>query len=153
MRQKMTSKEYLHMVWMTPIRIRELECEEKAIKEDIQHLSATDYSTPRVSGGGCGRDMTDDIAKHMEAMDNVRNEWKRWIKLRIECRDIIMMITSGKNTEIFQTVLKYRYLEHLKWEEIAVRMGYSYRGVTKIHGKALLAFGKVFKSVHISSYR
>lgn len=140
------------MVWMTPIRIRELECEEKAIKEDIQHLSATDYSTPRVSAAGCGRDMTDDIAKHMEAMDNVRNEWKRWIKLRIECRDIIMMITSGKNTEIFQTVLKYRYLEHLQWEEIAVKMGYSYRRVIQIHGKALIAFEKVFERFPIISY-
>lgn len=148
----MTSKEYLHMVWMTPVRIKELEYEEKAIKEDIQHLSATDYSTPRVSGGGCGRDITDDIAKHMEAMDNVRNEWKRWIKLRMECRDMIMMIDCGRNTEIFQTVLKYRYLEHLQWEEIAVKVEYSYRRVTQIHGQALIAFEKVFERFPIISY-
>ena len=149
----MTSREYLHRVWMAPIRIKELECEEKAIQEDIQQLSATDYSTPRVSGSGNGHDMADAIAKHMEAMDNVRDEWKRWIKLRMECRAIIMMIDCGRDTDLFQVVLKYRYLEHLQWEEIAVKMNYSYRGVTKIHDKALIAFENVFTSVPISSYR
>ena len=31
----MTSKEYLHKVWMAPIRLKELEQEEQDIKEDI----------------------------------------------------------------------------------------------------------------------
>ena len=68
-------------------------------------------------------------------------------------RNITMMMDCGRETGLFQTVLKYRYLEHLQWEEIAVKMNYSYRGVTKIHGKALLTFEKVFVSVPISSHR
>ena len=148
----MTSKEYLQKVWMAPIRLKELEQEEQDIKEDILHLSATDYSVPRVSGGGCGRDTSDKIVRYMDARDKVTTEWDYWINLRIQCREIIMGISCGENTEVFQTVLKYRYLGHMQWEEIAVRMGYSYRRVTQIHGKALLAFEKSFERFPIISH-
>ena len=86
----MTSKEYLHKVWMAPIRLKELEQEEQDIKEDILHLSATDYSVPRVSGGGCGGDTSDKIVRYMDARDKATTEWDYWINLRIQCREIIM---------------------------------------------------------------
>lgn len=148
----MTSKEYLHKVWMAPIRLKELEQEEQDIKEDILHLSATDYSVPRVSGGGCGGDTSDKIVRYMDARDKATTEWDYWINLRIQCREIIMGISCGEDTEIYQTVLKYRYLGHMQWEEIAVRMGYSYRRVTQIHCKALRAFEKSFERFPIISY-
>ena len=37
-------------------------------------------------------------------------------------------------------VLFYRYIKGMKWEEIAVKMMYTYRNVTKIHGRALKNF-------------
>ena len=37
-------------------------------------------------------------------------------------------------------VLFYRYIRLMKWEEIAVKMKYTYRNVTKIHGRALCNF-------------
>jgi DNA-directed RNA polymerase specialized sigma subunit len=37
-------------------------------------------------------------------------------------------------------VLHKRYFEYKPWEQIACEMGYSYRNVCYIHGKALQAF-------------
>lgn len=37
-------------------------------------------------------------------------------------------------------VLTYRYLRGMKWEEIAIKMEYTYRNIIKIHGRALSNF-------------
>jgi DNA-directed RNA polymerase specialized sigma subunit len=37
-------------------------------------------------------------------------------------------------------VLTYRYLRGMKWEDIAVKMGYSWRRIHYIHSKALENF-------------
>ena len=42
--------------------------------------------------------------------------------------------------ETEKTVLRLRYIRWMKWEQIAERMGYSLRNITKIHGKALVHF-------------
>ena len=39
-----------------------------------------------------------------------------------------------------QRVLRLRYIKGLKWEEVAVEMGYSWRRIHDIHGKALRNF-------------
>ena len=39
--------------------------------------------------------------------------------------------------ETEKDLLTYRYLKGMKWEEIAVEMGYSWRAVHKIHSRAL----------------
>ena len=39
----------------------------------------------------------------------------------------------------FKTVLELRYLSYLRWEEIAVRMNYTFRWTQELHRRALLA--------------
>ena len=39
----------------------------------------------------------------------------------------------------FKTVLELRYLSYLRWEEIAVRMNYTFRWTQELHHRALLA--------------
>ena len=46
-------------------------------------------------------------------------------------------------------VLYQRYFNYRKWEEIAVDMNYTYRGILKIHGRALQNLEKVFTKIHI----
>ena len=43
----------------------------------------------------------------------------------------------------YQTVLRLRYLENLKWESIADRMGYDIRRVYRIHINALAVASKL----------
>ena len=136
----MTGREYLKNVWYTPIKIRTLEAEEKALRQDIMAISALDYSVPRVSGGK-GTDMSDQVARLFEARRKIGVEWENWIQTRFEARKLIDQVTD----QILQDLLKNRYLNRLQWEEIAVAMGYSYRRTTQLHGKALAAFEEVYR--------
>jgi len=44
-------------------------------------------------------------------------------------------------------LLTLRYIEGKRWEQIAVDLGYSYRNVIRLHGKALFAFAAKYKDV------
>jgi len=48
---------------------------------------------------------------------------------------------------LYIKVLTLRYIDGLRWEEIACQIGYSFRHVTRIHGEALAAFTAMYKDV------
>ena len=54
------------------------------------------------------------------------------IEAEIDC-------TISRMPEPYHTLLLERYINGKTWEQIAVDMNYSYRGVTKMHGRALQA--------------
>ena len=55
----------------------------------------------------------------------------------VEKRKEIEGIIRAVEDNILRTLLEYRYINGKKWEEIALMMGYDYRYILKIHGKAL----------------
>lgn len=83
---------------------------------------------------------TSDLSGYAAQVDNLE---RKIIKARYqkvnslkEIRDKIERL----NDENEKDVLFYRYIKGMKWEEIAVKMMYTYRNVTKIHGRALKNF-------------
>ena len=70
-------------------------------------------------------------------------EERRYIKTRYYriklCEEITNKIES-MNNEDEKDVLTYRYIRLMKWEDIAVRMGYSWQHIHKIHARALKNF-------------
>lgn len=70
-------------------------------------------------------------------------EEKRYMKARYEriklCRDISDKIERMSN-EDEKDVLMYRYIKLMKWEDIAVKMDYSWQHLHKIHARALHDF-------------
>ena len=44
-------------------------------------------------------------------------------------------------------ILTMRYIDGMRWEEIACEIGYSFRHVTRLHGEALAAFTAMYKDV------
>ena len=81
-------------------------------------------------------DLSNYIVKLDEMIEELKNERLERAKLRqrIE-RDI-----RALDNEDEQEVLRLRYIKGLKWEEVAVEMGYTYRRTLQIHGKALQNF-------------
>jgi len=78
-------------------------------------------------------DLSGYAAKVDELMDELRQQMEERIDLR---REIVHKIEEmGDETE--KLVLRYRYIHLLKWEEIALQMDYSWRGIHKVHGRAL----------------
>ena len=65
----------------------------------------------------------------------INAEIDKLVEKRKEIEGIIRMVENST----LRTLLEYRYINGKKWEEIALMMGYDYRYILKIHGKALSA--------------
>ena len=88
---------------------------------------------PRGSGES---DLSGYAARWDELMNEMRQQGEECIRIR---KEIVKRIEDvGDETEIL--LLKYRYIVGLKWEDIAVKMDYSWKHTHRIHGKALEDF-------------
>lgn len=114
---------------------------EKQIEEEITQLRL-DTMMPAVvndgmphGSGGCG-----DLSGYAAAMDRLMNDLKEQLEKRITIRREITQKIEKMPNETEKMVLRYRYIHLLKWEEIAVKMCYSWKGIHKVHGRALQHF-------------
>ena len=113
---------------------------QKALIEEIRQLridtmmpSANTDGMPHGTGTS---DLSSYAAKKDELIRRLNREMKRKLEIQI---DITHRIDNMKN-ETEALVLRLRYIHGMKWEEIAVKMGYEYRNILYIHGKALTHF-------------
>lgn len=114
---------------------------EKQIEEEITQLRL-DTMMPAVvndgmphGSGGCG-----DLSGYAAAMDRLMDDLKEQLEKRIAIRREITQKIEKMPNETEKMVLRYRYIHLLKWEEIAVKMCYSWKGIHKVHGRALQHF-------------
>ena len=113
---------------------------EKAIQQEIDELRM-DKMFPMLiqdgmpHGSSCG-----DLSEYAAQLDELLIELKEQREKRIKIRREITEKIEAMQDETEKTVLRLRYIHWLKWEQIAERMGYSFRNITKIHGKALAHF-------------
>lgn len=136
----MTAKEYLWRVRDAEQELRQLEMEYKQARDDMLHLKAIEYDKERVSTSRIG-DLSDAIAALEQYAEDVNAQWDRLIALRKAAKVLIMRIPDGR----YRAVLLGRYLYGQSWEQVAVSMGYTYRNVLGLHGKALQSFTVVGK--------
>ena len=80
--------------------------------------------------GSSQTDLSDYMAEIDAAIEDLKEERLERIKIY---RGIEMRIRCMKD-EDEQEVLRMRYIKGMKWEGVAEKMKYSYRGVLKIHG-------------------
>ena len=59
---------------------------------------------------------------------------------KVRCYQKIERQIRQMENEDEQEVLRLRYILGMKWEEVAVKMGYSWRQIHRIHSSALLNF-------------
>lgn len=136
----MTAKEYLNRVRRQNFIVKQAEKELTAVKSDILSLKASSMSE-KVSGTK-EADLADKYIKLEKYFDRVISEWDKLIDMRIEAKAMIAMLPD----EAQQAVLYARYINCGRWEDIATEMGYSWRGIFKLHGLALKTFERVHRS-------
>lgn len=113
---------------------------EKAIQQEIDELRM-DKMYPMLiqdgmpHGSSCG-----DLSEYAAQLDGLLADLKEQMEKRISIRREITQKIEQMQDETEKTVLRLRYIHWLRWEQIAERMGYSLRNITKIHGKALAHF-------------
>ena len=79
-------------------------------------------------------DLSSFAAQYDQLYYKIKRQFRRSMTIYDETVNIIESIPTG---ETIKTVLRYRYILGMKWEEIAVAMNYSFRRVTQLHGEAL----------------
>ena len=76
-----------------------------------------------------------DQTEENEVMTIAKNHLKKTAEKLSRLTDATIIQAVEDST--LRTLLEYRYINGKKWEEIALMMGYDYRYILKIHGKAL----------------
>lgn len=135
-----TAKEYLNRVRQQNFVVRQAEKELTTVKSDILSLKAASLSE-KVSGTK-ESDLADKYIKLEKYFDKVIAEWDKLIDMRIEAKAMIAMVPEGKQ----QAVLYARYINCEEWEQIAAGLHYSWKGIFKLHGRALQSFERVHGS-------
>lgn len=128
----MTPKEYLS-------RYRDLGRSIDAKRAQLQRLreQATQItqaiSPDRVQSSGDPDRLSAAVARIADAVTDIEQQISCREAVRLEIEDAIAKVPDGAQ----RVLLEYRYLTGLTWEEIAVRMHYSYQWVCILHGRAL----------------
>ena len=126
-------KEYL-------MRYRDAVRSEKQIEEEITRLRLDTMMPAVVNDGMPHGSGIGDLSGYAAAMDRLMNDLKEQLEKRITIRREITQKIEKTPNETEKMVLRYRYIHLLKWEEIAVKMCYSWKGIHKVHGRALQHF-------------
>ena len=126
-------KEYLRSYRRAIRREKDILLEIQRLRLDKMFPSVVNDGMPK---GSHQSDLSDYIANMDEQIELLKLE--RLEKVNIY-RDIEKRIRAMENTDE-QDVLRYRYINGLKWDDIAEKMGYCYRRTLEIHGNALKSF-------------
>lgn len=119
---------------------RQKKLEADQIEQMIARLESEMYSPTSVkldtmprAASTRGSGPTERLAlRHIELVDRYRDKLE---ELRADQLRIEKAIEILEPTE--RMLIRYRYIEGLTWEVVAVRMNYSWRQMHRIHGKAL----------------
>lgn len=142
----MTTKEYLTQISrlnrmiqnkLSEIsQLRELACSISAIKNE-ERVQAS----PNPDKIGCAYAKIDEMERNLDKMIDEFVDKKNEIISQIE----------GVEDEIYYDILFSRYIEKKTFEKIATDMEYSFRQVTRLHGKALQEFERKYGHLYIEN--
>lgn len=129
-----TKKEYLRQYKYLDNRInRQL--------EEIQRLkSLAEKITPTYSDMPKSHNEQNQIQSAVEKIMILEHELDVLIDKYIDLRREIENKISAVDDLKLQDILKYRYIDGLTFEAIAIKMNYSYMQICRLHGQALNKF-------------
>ena len=100
---------------------------------DLATKATVTYSyMPRNPNKGHSR-LEDAVIKIIELETEINKDMVELVELK---KDIIRRIKAVESTEL-QTILELRYLSYMRWEEIAIELGYGIDNVFRLHRNAL----------------
>lgn len=111
---------------------------EERILEDIQELRASKAFPAAISYGGMPKGSNQsDLSDYIEALDRMIESLKAERLEKIRRREKIEKAIKDMQDDNEREVLRLRYIDGKKWEEICIEMGYSWRQIHYIHSRAL----------------
>ena len=110
------------------------------IEEELRELKMSKIYPPTVNDGMPRGSGGSDLSGYAGRVDQMERKLKKARYLRIQKMKEITDRINALPSEEEKEVLTYRYIRKMKWEEIAVKMGYSWKQIHRIHSKALENF-------------
>ena len=137
----MTAKEYLQQAYRLTARI----------KSDLQELEDLRSMTSSIHSPGFERNYNPNrpteapFVKGLERIwvmeERINSEIEKLISLREEIREVIDEVSDYDQ----KMLLRYRYINHLSWDNIADKMFYGQRWLFILHGRALKSVESILK--------
>lgn len=123
--------EYLSRYRKLGKRIEQLSTERAMWLSRACKTTQTISDMPKAKNGAQGD--SGEVAQYIEIGEEITRELRNLHHLRREIRAVITTLED----DILQTLMLYRYIDGMTFEEIAVKMNYSYVHVCRLHGQAL----------------
>lgn len=145
----MTAKEYLKSIKRLDAQIQAKDLEIKDIQNRMTGCQAISYE-PKLGTGSPSTESPQE--KFYPILEQYQKELQEQIKELVDYKATALKILDQIQEATHIAILYKRYFEYKQWEEIAVEMHYSYRGILKMHGRALQDFDAKLKEctqVHI----
>ena len=118
-------------------RYRECERRAREILEEIQRLRMDQMFPSMVNDGMPKGSQQSDLSDYVVAMERQIGRLKRERLKKARTREQIDLAIRRMENPDEQRVLRLRYLWGLKWEEVAVKMSYSWKQIHRLHSSAL----------------
>lgn len=134
---KLSKKEENHrkIHWLN--RYRAAVREEQIIEDEIRKLRESKMS-PSVSlsgmphGSGQG-----DLSSYAAKLDEQIRKLQEWKQEKAKMYEDILSRIRRVEDDNQRALLIYRYIQGMRWEEVAAKMGYTWRWTHKLHSRAL----------------
>lgn len=141
----MTAKEYLQQIRKIDLLIQNKLEQAQELRSKLEVKGINFESDGSTSATRNVTKMNDLIVSVVTLEEEINQQIDLLINKKREVMEMIDLLDNGDEI----AVLYQRYFNYRKWEEIAVDMNYTYRGILKIHGRALQNLEKVFTKIHI----
>ena len=126
------AKKYLSQAFGLNQRI-ESKIDQIAVLNDLATKATVTYSDMPKNPNRDGSRMEDAIIKIIDLESEINKDMMKLVELK---KDIIRRVKAVESAEL-QTILELRYLSYMRWEEIAIELGYGIDNVYHLHRKAL----------------
>lgn len=125
-------KEYLNGYRNACKRIINLQEQMESLRE-VEQSAKIQQLSDMPKGGNRHKDLSDLLIKLEKLQDKIDDAIIESLQVKVEIEDTLLRVRDSDEARI----LRFRYIDFMKWEEISVKMNYSYRQVLYIHGRAL----------------
>lgn len=107
------------------------------LEEQLKELKLNKMCPSFIQDGmPCGSNRND-LSKYAAKVDELEREIKKTADECVEQLGDIRNTIEQNQDENEKDVLNYRYIMGMRWEEIVLKMGYSWQHIHRIHSKAL----------------
>jgi len=103
--------------------------EHARLKARAERITSTISELPKYQG----MSLEDIIVKKVQLEIDIEDDLKKYKEMRKRVEDVIGTLKNPT----WQAVMRYRYLNGLKWVDIAVKTNYSLDWIYHVHGYAL----------------